>query len=120
MPSQDANYRFGPFELRWRSRELYKKGTRIKLRPQPFQILHALVERKGDVVTRDEHTVTVSGAPGWEYTETLQEVAMDKPRHPQVIRPWKTQQTQKNKWNSPPTREPRRERGKKLHSPRPG
>jgi hypothetical protein len=23
---------------------------------------------------------------------------MDKPRHPQVIRPWKTQQTQKNKW----------------------
>jgi DNA-binding winged helix-turn-helix (wHTH) protein len=54
MPSQDANYRFGPFELRWRTRELYKNGTRIKLRPQPFQILHALVEHKGDVVTRDE------------------------------------------------------------------
>jgi len=45
---------------------------------------------------------------------------MDKPRHPQVIRPWKTQQTQRNKWNPPPTREMQRERGKKLHSPRRG
>lgn len=61
-----------------------------------------------------------SGAPRWEYTETLREVAMDKPRHPQVIRPWKTQQTQKNKWSPPPLREPQRERGKKLHSPRRG
>jgi hypothetical protein len=26
---------------------------------------------------------------------------MDKPRHPLVIRPWKTQQTKKNKWNVP-------------------
>jgi hypothetical protein len=37
---------------------------------------------------------------------------MDKPRHPQVIRPWKTQETQKNKWSPPPS-EPRRERSKK-------
>ena len=29
---------------------------------------------------------------------------MDKSRHPQVIRPWKTSRpTQKNKWSSPPT-----------------
>lgn len=27
---------------------------------------------------------------------------MDKPRHPLVIRPWKTQQTQRNKWIAPP------------------
>jgi len=39
---------------------------------------------------------------------------MDKPRHPQVIRPWKTQQTQKNKWSAPPTTKPRRESSKKL------
>jgi hypothetical protein len=37
--------------------------------------------------------------------------------HLQVIRAWKIQRTQKNKWSPPPTREPRRERGKKLHSP---
>lgn len=27
---------------------------------------------------------------------------MDKPRHPLVIRPWKTQQTNRNKWNALP------------------
>ena len=27
---------------------------------------------------------------------------MDKPRHPLITRPWKTQQTQRNKWNAPP------------------
>jgi TolB-like protein/DNA-binding winged helix-turn-helix (wHTH) protein/Tfp pilus assembly protein PilF len=51
---QPSVYRFGPFELRTRTRELYKHGIRLKLRPQPFQILHALVERSGDVVTREE------------------------------------------------------------------
>lgn len=54
MLSQDATYRFGPFELRPRARELYKRGTRLKLRPQPFLVLQTLVERAGDVVTREE------------------------------------------------------------------
>ncbi len=54
MALQNANYRFGPYELRTRTRELYKQGTKLKLRPQPFQVLNALVERAGDVVTRDE------------------------------------------------------------------
>jgi TolB-like protein/DNA-binding winged helix-turn-helix (wHTH) protein/tetratricopeptide (TPR) repeat protein len=47
-------YRFGPYELRPRTRELYKAGTKLRLRPQPFQILSVLVERAGDVVTREE------------------------------------------------------------------
>jgi TolB-like protein/DNA-binding winged helix-turn-helix (wHTH) protein/tetratricopeptide (TPR) repeat protein len=47
-------YRFGPYELRLRTRELYKAGTKLRLRPQPFQILSVLVERAGDVVTREE------------------------------------------------------------------
>src|SRR5260370_8275822 len=54
MSVQPSVYRFGPFELRTRTRELYKHGIRLRLRPQPFQILHALVERSGDVVTREE------------------------------------------------------------------
>ena len=29
---------------------------------------------------------------------------MDKPRHPQVIQPWKTQQTQRTKWIAPPVK----------------
>jgi eukaryotic-like serine/threonine-protein kinase len=47
-------FRFGPYELRPRTRELYKQGTRLKLRPQPFQVLKLLVERAGEVVTREE------------------------------------------------------------------
>ena len=54
MPLQDAIYRFGPYELRTRTHEVYKNGEKLKLRPQAFQILHALVERSGDVVTREE------------------------------------------------------------------
>jgi hypothetical protein len=29
---------------------------------------------------------------------------MDKPHHPLVIRPWKTQQTQRTKWIAPPVK----------------
>ncbi|MGA2814239.1 MAG: tetratricopeptide repeat protein [Candidatus Acidiferrum sp.] len=47
-------YRFGPFELRARTRELYKSGVKLKLRPQPFRVLEVLLDRRGDVVTRDE------------------------------------------------------------------
>jgi TolB-like protein/DNA-binding winged helix-turn-helix (wHTH) protein/Flp pilus assembly protein TadD len=54
MPAPAIKYRFGPYELRTRTRELYKQGTKLKLRPQPFQVLKILVERAGDVVSREE------------------------------------------------------------------
>ena len=47
-------YRFGPFELFPRTRELLKEGRRLKVRPQPFHVLMVLLERDGDVVTREE------------------------------------------------------------------
>src|SRR5215813_6356090 len=46
--------RFGPFEVDLRSRELRKSGVRVRLQEQPFQILTMLLERAGDVVTREE------------------------------------------------------------------
>ena len=46
--------RFGPYEVDLRSGELYKHGIRMKLQDQPFQILALLLERPGDVVTREE------------------------------------------------------------------
>jgi DNA-binding winged helix-turn-helix (wHTH) protein/tetratricopeptide (TPR) repeat protein len=46
--------RFGVFEVDLRSGELYKHGIRLKLQDQPFQVLALLLERPGDVVTRDE------------------------------------------------------------------
>ena len=47
-------YGFGPFEVRTRTREVYRNGTRIRLRGQPFQILELLLRRRGDVVTREQ------------------------------------------------------------------
>jgi len=44
----------GAFELRTRTRELYRNGIRLKLRPQPFRVLQILVENAGEVVTREE------------------------------------------------------------------
>jgi TolB-like protein/DNA-binding winged helix-turn-helix (wHTH) protein/Tfp pilus assembly protein PilF len=49
-----ANFRFGPFELRPQARELYKHGIKIRLRPQPFKVLHLLLDHAGNAVTRQE------------------------------------------------------------------
>ena len=46
--------RFGAFEVNLRSGELRKQGVRIKLQEQPFQVLANLLQRPGDVVTREE------------------------------------------------------------------
>ena len=54
MQAHAAIIRFGPYELRSRTRELYKHDTKLKLRAQPFQLLRALLERRGDVLTREE------------------------------------------------------------------
>jgi DNA-binding winged helix-turn-helix (wHTH) protein len=39
--------------LRPQTQEFYKQGTKLRLRPQPFQVLRLLVERAGDVVPRE-------------------------------------------------------------------
>src|SRR5215469_945472 len=46
--------RFGIFEVDPRAGELRKQGKRIKLQDQPFQVLAVLLQRPGDVVTREE------------------------------------------------------------------
>jgi len=49
-----APLRFSSFEVNLRAGELRKHGVRIKLQDQPFQILTLLLEKPGEVVTRDE------------------------------------------------------------------
>ena len=46
--------RVGAFELDVRARELRDGATCIRLQSQPFEILCALLDRPGDVITRDE------------------------------------------------------------------
>src|SRR5207245_11719489 len=44
----------GVFEVDLRAGELRKRGVKIKLQDQPFQILQILLEHSGEVVTREE------------------------------------------------------------------
>src|SRR5882757_2754943 len=46
--------RFGVFEVHVRSGELRKQGMRIKLQEQPFHVLIVLLQRPGEVITREE------------------------------------------------------------------
>jgi TolB-like protein/DNA-binding winged helix-turn-helix (wHTH) protein/Flp pilus assembly protein TadD len=46
--------RFGAFEINLQSGELRKSGIRLRLSGQPFEVLSVLVERPGEVVTREE------------------------------------------------------------------
>src|ERR1039457_7577996 len=53
-PTQSRIVCFGLFEADLERRELRKSGARVKLHDQPFQILTLLIERAGEVVTREE------------------------------------------------------------------
>ncbi len=46
--------RFGVFEVDLRAGELAKRGQRIRLQEQPFQVLAMLLEKPGELVTREE------------------------------------------------------------------
>ena len=51
---RNGHLRFGAFEVDLRAGELRKNGLKIKLPAQPFAVLAMLLERPGEVVTREE------------------------------------------------------------------
>jgi DNA-binding winged helix-turn-helix (wHTH) protein len=53
-PSPSPVYRFGVFQANVAARELRKHGVRIRLPGQPFCILSILLEKPGEVITREE------------------------------------------------------------------
>ncbi len=59
MPNSQTNRsvkiaRFGLFELNLDASELRKNGAKVRLQEQPFQVLALLLERAGDMVTRED------------------------------------------------------------------
>ncbi len=46
--------RFGIFEADLVARELRRGGLRVKLQDQPFEVLAALLEKPGEIVTKEE------------------------------------------------------------------
>jgi DNA-binding winged helix-turn-helix (wHTH) protein len=53
-PPAARRYRFGAFEADAATGELRRQGLRIKLNAQPFQVLLALLERPGELLTREQ------------------------------------------------------------------
>jgi non-specific serine/threonine protein kinase len=53
-PGPPERYRFGSFELQPDNRRLLKDGATISLRPRAFDLLAALVDRAGHLLTKDE------------------------------------------------------------------
>jgi cholera toxin transcriptional activator len=55
METQPATrYRFGVFEVDSATGELRRKGVRVKLHSQPFQVLIMLLEKPGEMLTRED------------------------------------------------------------------
>jgi DNA-binding winged helix-turn-helix (wHTH) protein len=53
-PATGKVVQFGPFEADLRTSELRKHGIRVRLGGQPSQVLAALLEHPGEIVTREE------------------------------------------------------------------
>src|SRR5215467_1532968 len=56
MPKDAANgvIRFGIFDVDLRAGQLRRNGVKVRLQEQPFQVLAILLERPGEVVTRED------------------------------------------------------------------
>ena len=53
-PVSNARLTFGLYEVDLETGELWRAGRRLKIQSQPFKVLAALLERPGEVVTREE------------------------------------------------------------------
>jgi cholera toxin transcriptional activator len=53
-PQPPRRYRFGVFEADSATGELRHKGMRVRVHAQPFQVLLLLLERPGEILTREE------------------------------------------------------------------
>ena len=49
-----SRYRFGPFELNTAEESLARNGTRVKVQDLPYRLLVMLLERPGEILTREE------------------------------------------------------------------
>ena len=54
VPPRTQHFRLGLFDVDVRSGELRRQGVQIKLQQQPLQVLVMLLERPGELVTREE------------------------------------------------------------------
>ncbi len=73
-------YCFGPFELDFQSGDLRKHGIRLKLQEKPCQILLSLLERPGELITREELRARLWGTETFVEFEHNLDIAVNKLR----------------------------------------
>jgi DNA-binding winged helix-turn-helix (wHTH) protein len=91
-----STFYFGRFELDVHAQELRQDSRPVRLQPQPLRVLAMLVERRGQVVTRQELQQAIWGADTfvdfekglgfciWQIREALDDSA-DHPRYVETI-----------------------------------
>jgi hypothetical protein len=101
MPAFQGNsgrlVRFGVFELDLAAGELRKNGAKLRLQEQPFQVLALLLERAGEVVTREELRQKLWPADTFvdfdhglnTAVNKLRETLGDSASSPATSRPWR-------------------------------
>lgn len=92
MVGSHKTMRFGAFEVDLQSRELRKRGHRLRLPEKPFQILELLLDRPGELVTREtlQQKVWPGVRLGFDRSlntavNTLRRVLDDSPENPRFI-----------------------------------
>jgi DNA-binding winged helix-turn-helix (wHTH) protein len=88
-----GKFQFGVYQLDGDAMELRKHGVPIRLQEQPFRILAALVERPGEIVTREELQEQIWGKDTFvDFEQSLnkavnriREALNDDPGHPQYV-----------------------------------
>lgn len=85
-------YRFGSLEIDVKKYHAHKHGKPIELSPREFEILKYLIERQGDIVTREDLLNRVWGYDSFPYTRTidahiskLRRKIEDRPQDPELI-----------------------------------
>src|SRR5947209_10152537 len=87
-----SRLRFGVFEVDLRAGELTKRGLRIRLQDQPFQVLVMLLEKPGELVTREELREKIWGQTVVDFDHGLnkainkiREALGDSAEHPRFV-----------------------------------
>src|SRR5579864_3366843 len=71
-PLKHTAVQFGIYEVDLEEGEVRKAGVRIKVQQQPFKVLQALLERPGELVTREQlHDRIWSGASYGDFDQAV-------------------------------------------------
>lgn len=91
-PTVPEEIRIGDLEIDFKNYQARKQGKSLELTPREFDILQYLLERKGEVVTRDDLLNRVWGYESFPYTRTidahiaaLRKKIEEKPGKPSLI-----------------------------------